>query len=177
MVPQLCWPTPFTVWKPCNSPSPRPAGAELPCCTSFPTCFFFVSLPIFQPLFTYLISPSTLYPIDPARSGRPHLWFGTERGKITLRQKRPPSTTRYWVGTAAFRRCRGDCAICGWRWERMGCFARCGGRPGRCPWTLRFFEKNRVKLFIGTLRPAGITIDLSLTYGDSYFCFPLFPVQ
>ena len=102
----------------CNSPSPRPAGAELPCCTSFPTCFFFVSLPIFQPLFTYLISPSTLYPIDPARSGRPHLWFGTERGKTANVPKRPPSTTRYGVGTAAFRRCRGDCAIYGWRWER-----------------------------------------------------------
>ena len=27
-----------------------------------------------------------------------------------------------------------------------GYFARCGGRPGLCPWTPRFFEKNRVKL-------------------------------
>ena len=32
------------------------------------------------------------------------------------------------------------------RRARRGCFARCGGRPGRCPWTPRFFEKNRVKL-------------------------------
>ena len=30
--------------------------------------------------------------------------------------------------------------------ETTGDFARCGGRPGRCPLTLRFFEKNRVKL-------------------------------
>ena len=27
-----------------------------------------------------------------------------------------------------------------------GNFARCDGRPGLCPWTPRFFEKNRVKL-------------------------------
>ena len=32
------------------------------------------------------------------------------------------------------------------RRARRGCFARCDGRPGLCPWTPRFFEKNRVKL-------------------------------
>ena len=32
-----------------------------------------------------------------------------------------------------------DCAICGWRWGRLGCFARCGGRVFR--W----------------LRPAGVS--------------------
>ena len=29
-----------------------------------------------------------------------------------------------------------------------GYFAPCAARPGLCPWTPRFFEKNRVKLFI-----------------------------
>ena len=68
---------------------------------------------------------------------------------------------------------RRDCAICGWRFGTLGCFARCGervfravrgagvspvatggyfapcaGRPELCLWTPRFFEKNRVKLLM-----------------------------
>ena len=74
--------------------------------------------------------------------------------------RRPPPADG--VGTAAFG-FAGGCAICGWRYGRLGCFARCGGRVFRwlrpagisrrarrdqrlCPWTPRFFEKNRVKL-------------------------------
>ena len=45
-------------------------------------------------------------------------------------QRRPPSTTRDGVGTAAFS-FAGDCAICGWRFGTMGEFARCGGREFR----------------------------------------------
>ncbi len=94
------------------------------------------------------------------------------RATIPGTAKRPPSATRYGVGTAALRLCRWDCAICGWRFGTMGdfarcggrefravrgagvslaaasgSFARCGGRPGALPpGPLRFFEKNRVKL-------------------------------
>ena len=53
-------------------------------------------------------------------------------------QRRPPSTTRDGVGTAAFS-FAGDCAICGWRFGTMGEFAPCAARVFR--W----------------LRPAGIS--------------------
>ena len=54
--------------------------------------------------------------------------------------KRPPSTTRYGVGTAAFG-FAGDCAICGWRFGRLGIslaaaseyFAPCAARPKALP--------------------------------------------
>ena len=46
------------------------------------------------------------------------------------------------VGTAALRHCRGDCARCGGRFGRIRRFARCDGRPGRCPWTPRFLKKS-----------------------------------
>ena len=81
-------------------------------------------------------------------------------------QRRPPSTTPEGVETAALRLCRGDCAICGWRFGTLGCFALCAARvfrplrragvslaaasdQRRCLWTPRFFEKNRVKLLYG----------------------------
>ena len=53
--------------------------------------------------------------------------------------RRPPSTTHDGVGTAALRLCRGDSAICGWRYGTTGDFAPCAGREFR--W----------------LRPAGIS--------------------
>ena len=46
----------------------------------------------------------------------------------------------------------GDCAICGWRFGRLGDFARCGGRVfravrgatgGTAPWTPRFWATRR----------------------------------
>ena len=60
---------------------------------------------------------------------------------------------------------RRDCAICGWRFGTLGCFAPCAAREFRplrragssprargdqrlCLWTPRFFEKNRVKLLM-----------------------------
>ena len=80
-----------------------------------------------------------------------------------IRTKRPLSTTRYGVGTAALgltpwglrplRRALGDAGE--FRPLRRagvslaaasGSFAPCAARPGLCPWTPRFFEKNRVKL-------------------------------
>ena len=45
--------------------------------------------------------------------------------------ERPPSATRFGVGTAALRHCRGDCAICGWRFGTMGEFAPCAARVFR----------------------------------------------
>ena len=45
-----------------------------------------------------------------------------------------------------------------------GSFAPCAARPGRCPWTPRFFEKNRVKLFI--LRSQYCHAGLLVTAGD-----------
>ena len=45
--------------------------------------------------------------------------------------RRPPPHDG--VGTAALRRCRGDCAICGWRLGRLGSFAGCGQRPEALP--------------------------------------------
>ena len=53
--------------------------------------------------------------------------------------RRPPSTTHDGVGTAALRLCRGDCAICGWRFGTIRDFAPCAARVFR--W----------------LRPAGIS--------------------
>ena len=66
--------------------------------------------------------------------------------------KRPPSTTRDGVGTAAFG-FAGDCAICGWRFGTLGDFAPCAARVFR--W----------------LRPAGIS---PATAGDRGLC-PLDP--
>ena len=56
-------------------------------------------------------------------------WYSARRNPVP--QKRPPSATRDGVGTAALRLCRGDCAICGWRFRTIGDFARCGGREFR----------------------------------------------
>ena len=75
-------------------------------------------------------------------------------GRITLAAgswyaKRTPSTTRDGVGMASFG-FAGDCAICGWRFGRLGIsrraqrgyFARCGGRPGALPpGPLRFGQR------------------------------------
>ena len=92
-------------------------------------------------------------------------------GRITLAAgsgyaKRTPSTTRYGVGMASFG-FAGDCAICGWRFGRLGIsrharrrylarcdgagislaaasgsFARCDGQPGALPpGPLRFGQR------------------------------------
>ena len=82
----------------------------------------------------------------------------THRTIVLRYTKRPPSTTRHGVGKAALRLCRGDCAICGWRFGTMGEFAPCAARVFRplrragislaaasdqrlCLWKPRFFEK------------------------------------
>ena len=74
------------------------------------------------------------------------------------RTKRPPSTTRHGVGTAALRLRRGDCARCDGRFGTMGEFAPCAARVFRplrragislaaasdqrlCLWKPRFFKK------------------------------------
>ena len=48
-----------------------------------------------------------------------------------IRTKRPPSATRFGVGTAALRLCCGDCARCDGRLGTLEYFARCGGRAFR----------------------------------------------
>ena len=40
----------------------------------------------------------------------------------------------------------GDCAICGWRYGRLGISPAAAGDQRLCLWKPRFFEKNRVKL-------------------------------
>ena len=66
----------------------------------------------------------------------------------SMRNIRPPPATRYGVGTAALRLCRGDCAPYEARFETIGDFARCGGRVfrpvrgatgGAAPWTPAIF--------------------------------------
>ena len=91
------------------------------------------------------------------------------------RTRRPPSATRYGVGPVALRHCRGNCAICGWLWGRLGIspaaaggsFAPCAGRPGALPpGPLRFFEKNRVKLFMFSAVNATLTPQTFRTTGN-----------
>ena len=83
------------------------------------------------------------------------------------RTRRPPSATRYGVGPAALRHCRGNCAICGWRFGTIGDFAPCAGRPGALPpGPLRFFEKNRVKLFMFSAVSATLTPQTFRTKGN-----------
>ncbi len=82
-------------------------------------------------------NPTENRPGAPQADFAAHLFFygtvGPARAAVSgthcKEGRRPPP--RDGVGTAALRLRRGDCAICGWRWRPLGCFARCGGREFR----------------------------------------------
>ena len=102
----------------------------------------------------------------------PALFVGRVRHR-TRYDIRPPSATRFGVGTAAFG-FAGDCAICGWRLGTTGEFAPCAARVfrwlrpagispaaagdrGFAPGPHNFFEKKLSKSFrfVSTDLPAA----------------------